>query len=82
MRALLVEDDFASRLLLQTFLFRFGECHAAANGREAVEVFRASWEMGLPYDLICMDVMMPEMDGCEAVRQIRAQEQARGILST
>ena len=77
-----MEDDFASRLLLQTFLSRFGECHVAVNGREAVEAFRASWEMGHKYDLICMDIMMPEMDGCEAVRQIRAQEEAHGILST
>ncbi|MEI9971968.1 MAG: Hpt domain-containing protein [Ignavibacteriota bacterium] len=34
-RTLLVEDDFTSRLLLQTFLARYGECHIAVNGREA-----------------------------------------------
>ena len=43
---LLVEDDFASRLLLQTFLSRYGECHIAVNGREAVEAFRAALEQG------------------------------------
>jgi two-component system chemotaxis response regulator CheY len=77
-----VEDDFASRLLLQTFLSRYGECHIAVNGREAVDAFRSASERGQPYDLICMDIMMPEMDGREAVRQIRAMEVARGILST
>ena len=82
LRVLLVEDDFASRLLLQTFLSRYGECHVAVNGREAVEAFRTAWERQQPYDLICMDIMMPEMDGREAVRHIRAMEQARGILST
>jgi two-component system chemotaxis response regulator CheY len=82
LRVLLVEDNFASRLLLQTFLSRYGECHVAVNGREAVEAFGAALEAGRNYDLVCMDIMMPEMDGREAVRQIRAMEEARGILST
>ena len=82
LRVLLVEDDFASRLLLQTYLARYGECHIAVNGREAVDAFRAALDSGQSYDLVCMDIMMPEMDGREAVRQIRAMEEARGVLST
>ncbi len=82
LRVLLVEDDFASRLLLQTFLSRYGECHVAVNGREAVEAVRSALERGERYDLICMDIMMPEMDGREAVRQARALEEEHGILST
>jgi len=82
LRALLVEDDFTSRLLLQTFLARYGDCHIAVNGCEAVEAYRLALEQRRRYDLICMDIMMPEMDGREAVRQIRAMEEAQGILST
>jgi two-component system chemotaxis response regulator CheY len=80
MKTLIVEDDFTSRLVLQTFLARYGECHMAVNGKEAVEAFRFAQERGPGYDLICMDIMMPEMDGREAVRQVRALEEARGIL--
>ncbi|MGA7340104.1 MAG: response regulator [Terracidiphilus sp.] len=79
LRVLLVEDDFASRLLLHTFLSRYGECHIAVNGREAVEAFRSALERGQGYDLICMDILMPEMDGRAAVSQMRAIEQARRI---
>ena len=81
LRILIVEDDLACRLLLQTFLARYGECHVALNGREAVEAFRTALSCGSSYDLICMDIMMPEMDGREAVRQIRAFEEERGIRS-
>ena len=82
LRMLLVEDDYASRLVLHTFLSRYGECHIAVNGREAVEAFRAASAQDERYDLICMDIMMPGVDGIEAVRQIRAMEEADGIRST
>jgi two-component system chemotaxis response regulator CheY len=82
MRTLIVEDDFTSRLLLQSFLAHYGECHIAVNGTEAVAAFRAAQESGQHYDLICMDIMMPEMDGQTAAQEIRALEEARGALST
>ncbi len=82
MRTLIAEDDFTSRLLMQTFLSRYGECHVAINGKEAVEAFRESQRAGTKYDLICMDIMMAEMDGQAAVREIRALEEAKGTLST
>ncbi len=82
MKTLIVEDDFTSRLVLHTFLSRYGECHIAVNGREAVAAFRTALEHGQRYDLVCMDIMMPEMDGREAVKQVRALEEANGILST
>jgi len=82
MRTLIVEDDLTSRLLLQTILSRYGECHVAINGKEAVEAFRLSQQEGKRYDLICMDIMMPEMDGQAALREIRALEEGAGILSS
>jgi two-component system, chemotaxis family, chemotaxis protein CheY len=82
MRTLIVEDDFTSRILLQSYLSQFGECHIAINGLEALEAFRAAQKSGQRYDLICMDIMMPEMDGQTAVREIRAIEEAGGTLSS
>lgn len=76
MKCLIVEDDFTSRLLLQQALSRYGECHIAVNGREAIAAFREARTAGSPYDLICMDIMMPEMDGQTALKQIRAIEEA------
>ncbi len=74
MRTLIVEDDFTNRLLLQTLLAPLGECHVAVNGREAVEAFRLALHDGRGYDLVCMDITMPEMDGHEAVQEIRHLE--------
>ncbi len=80
MKTLIAEDDFTSRLVLQTFLARYGDCHIAVNGWEAVEAFRSALEGGQPYDLICMDIMMPEMDGREAVKHVRELEEAQGTF--
>lgn len=82
MKTLIVEDDFTSRLLLQAMLHRHGEAHIAVNGKEAVAAVRAALDAGQPYDLICLDILMPEMDGQTALREIRALEQAKGIVST
>jgi two-component system, chemotaxis family, chemotaxis protein CheY len=79
MKTLIAEDDLASRLLMQKILSPYGECDIAVNGREAVEAFRLATLDGDPYELVCLDVMMPEMDGHEVLRAIRAAEEAEGI---
>lgn len=79
MKILIVEDDFASRLFVQKVLSAFGEVHIAVNGLEAVQAVRMGLEENEPYDLVCMDLKMPEMDGHEAIRQIKVLEQEAGI---
>lgn len=82
MKILIVEDDGGSRMLLQSFLSKFGDCDVAGNGGEAVDSFRAASGSGHPYDLICMDAVMLEVNGQGALRRIREAEEAGGILAT
>jgi two-component system, chemotaxis family, chemotaxis protein CheY len=77
MKTLIVEDDFTSRLLMQEILRGFGASHVAVDGMEAVEAVRLALEADEPYDLICLDIMMPEMDGQQALKEIRALEKAK-----
>lgn len=82
MKALIVEDDFTSRLLLQELLKPYGNSHVAVNGLEAVKVCTESIKNNNPYELICLDIMMPEMDGQTALKKIRDLEEQAGYDST
>ena len=79
MRVLVVEDDFISRKLLTTLLGHYGECDIAVDGREAVDACRLALDEDNRYDLICMDIMMPVLDGQAALREIRGLEKERSI---
>jgi two-component system chemotaxis response regulator CheY len=79
MRVLIVEDDFTSRQLMQILIARFGSYDVATNGYEAVSLLKSALDEGKRYDLICLDINMPEMDGQEALKRIREIENAHGI---
>ena len=79
MKILIVEDDFGSRMSTKIMLSPYGECDIAINGKEAVEAFNIALESGFPYDLICLDIMMPEMSGSEALKLIREKEKAFNV---
>lgn len=80
MKTLIVEDDFTSRLLMQKILSPYGEIHIAVDGDEAVEAFRSAIAQGQPYDLVCLDILMPRMDGQAVLKEIREMEERNGIL--
>ena len=81
MKTLIADDDSVCRLLLGRLLKKYGPCYCAVNGTETVAAVRMALEAGEPFDLICLDIMMPGMDGQEALQEIRALEAARGIIS-
>lgn len=82
MRILIVEDDFIARKMMKTFLSPYGDCDVAVDGEEGVQAFRLAWEENIPYDLILMDIMMPNLNGQEALKRIREMERAFGIPGT
>ena len=79
MRTLIVEDDFTSRTLLKEILKGLGSSDIAVNGQEAIEAVRNAMASNTPYDLICLDIMMPEMNGQEALVEIRRIEEESGL---
>ncbi|TVR33176.1 MAG: response regulator [Spirochaetaceae bacterium] len=79
MKFLVVEDDFGSRRLLQALLKDHGSCDVVVDGDEAVEAFRLAWEDNQPYRAIFLDIMMPRVDGHQALRRIRTLEREFGV---
>lgn len=79
MKILLAEDDFATRKFMANFMSRYGECDVTVDGMEAVDAFMMALEMDEPYDLVCLDIMMPVMDGYQALMGIRNLEKEREI---
>ncbi|NLJ96819.1 MAG: response regulator [Clostridiales bacterium] len=79
MRILIAEDDFITRIYMSRFLSKYGECDIAVDGKEAVEAFSMALDEGMGYDLVCLDIIMPNKDGYQALEQIREIEIANEV---
>ncbi len=79
MKMLVVEDDFGSRRMMQKLLEPYGDVDVVVDGEEAVEAFKMAWEESAPYEIVFMDIMMPKMDGHEALKRLRELEREMGV---
>lgn len=74
MKILIAEDDYVNRRFLFKFFSQYGDCDMVVNGEEAVTAVMFSVEEDEPYDLICLDIMMPKLDGLKALKMISSIE--------
>lgn len=80
MKCLIVDDDIFGRELLNCFFMDFaGTVDKAENGAEAVKLFEDALKSGSPYDVVCLDILMPIMNGQEALKMMRALEKDAGV---
>lgn len=79
MRILVMEDDFTSATVLQKIMSEYGEVIVAGDGREAVNIYFDYASKNQRFDLICLDIMVPEIDGQEVLKIIRNHETENGM---
>ena len=81
LRILIVEDYPANQVVMSRFLEPYGRVDLAGNGPDALEMFQDGLEKEDPYDLVCLDIMLPRMDGHEVLDRIRSMEKDRDIAA-
>ncbi len=79
MRILVIEQEKAEREQIIELLSVYGDCDTASGGEEAVEVFRRALESNTPYDMLCFDIIMPDKDGYQVIKEIREFEKEKGV---
>ena len=81
MNILVCEDNATSLKLLSFFVQKLGDFDDVTDGQDAVDAIELSIEEGTPYDLIFLDLKMPEHDGWEILEFLRKTETEHGIDS-
>ena len=79
LKALIVDDSIFIRQMTGVMIDKIFLYDEAENGVIAVRKHQEAVELGVPYDVIFMDIVMPEMDGKTAVRKIREYEANAGL---
>ena len=71
MKSLIIEDDYITSQVMQEILLAFGEADIAEDGFKGLELFTTALVENKKYDVIFLDIMMPELDGQEVLAQVR-----------
>jgi two-component system, chemotaxis family, chemotaxis protein CheY len=79
MKILVVDDEVVSRKKMEMILKSFGSVECVTRGKVALETFRKACEDRKPFGLVSLDISMPDMDGSEVLKQIRAVEEEIGV---
>ena len=79
MKIRIAEDDRLSRTFLEEFMKEYGTCDSAEDGMAALDYYLDSLNKGEPYDLLCLDIMMPKVDGLKVLKVIRGLEKQHNI---
>lgn len=79
LRALIVDDDPINALFLSEILAPYAVSDVAPDGQAGLAAFKDALAAQTPYDIIFMDVMMPGMDGHQALEGMRHVEHTQGV---
>ena len=79
MNILIVEDDTVGSTLLKAILSPYGQCTTVVDGTAAIASFRSALAARTPFDLVCLDIMLPTLDGQDVLKQLRQMEEQLGI---
>ena len=74
MRILVIDDEFAALKKLEVLLSEHGECDAATNAGQAKDLFVKAIKEGKPYDLITVDIGLPDTNGLELLKFFSSME--------
>ncbi len=82
MKILIVDDEIVSRKKMEKIMEDFGDCQIVDSGTAAVDSFNEAWSLGMPYDLILLDISMPDMSGIEVLNKIRQMEKQKVLAKS
>jgi len=74
LKILIVDDELVSRSKMTKILESIGECFAVDNGKDAIKIYQEEADKKAPFNLITLDVNMPEVDGTQVLFEIREFE--------
>ena len=74
MKILIVEDVKASQKIIERFVQDYGTCTFASDGEEGLKAFVAAQTNNEPFELVFLDIMLPQIDGIELLQLIRKAE--------